>query len=214
MNHFMRALSVGSALAMVSVFGGCSATDSAPQESVGEAQQDLSVDVCPAGVPAALTPPATESLKFKVSAVGVQIYICNAKPPATPGGAETYGWTGLAPQANLFNDDGRLLGTHFIGPTWQGNDGSSVVAAKLAAATVDVSAVPWLLLQAKSHAAEEGRFSDVSYVQRLSTVGGNAPTDVCDATHNLGVVVQVAYSADYFFYETKTHGKLKQCGGA
>ncbi len=120
----------------------------------------------------------------------------------------------MAPQANLFNDEGRLIGTHFIGPTWQANDGSSVVGAKLQAATVDPSAVPWLLLQAKSHATEVGRFSDVSYVQRLSTVGGNAPTDVCDATHNLGAVVQVAYSADYFFYETKTHGKVKQCGGA
>ncbi len=73
MNHLMRAISVGSAFAMVSVLGGCAATDAAPQESVGEAQQDLSVDVCPAGVPALLTPPATESLKSKVSAVGVQI---------------------------------------------------------------------------------------------------------------------------------------------
>ncbi len=214
MNHFMRAISVGTAFAAVGVLGGCSAADSAPRESVGETQQDLSVDVCPAGVPAALTPPATESLKFKVSAVGVQIYVCNAKPPATSGGAETYAWTALAPQANLFNDDGKMIGTHFIGPTWQGNDGSSVVAAKLQAATIEVSAVPWLLLQAKSHAAEAGRFSDVSYVQRLSTVGGNAPTDVCDGTHNLGAVVQVPYSADYFFYETKTQGKVKQCGGA
>jgi Protein of unknown function (DUF3455) len=213
MNHLIRAISVGSAFAVVSVLGGCSATDSAPQESVGEAQQDLSVSVCPASVPAVLTPPATESLKSKVSAVGVQIYICNAKP-ATPTTAETYAWTFLAPQANLFNDEGRLIGTHFIGPTWQGNDGSSVVGAKLQGATVDATAVPWLLLQAKSHAADEGRFSDVSYVQRLSTVGGNAPTDACDATHNLGVVVQVPYSADYFFYETKTHGKVKQCGGA
>ena len=36
---------------------------------------------------------------------------------------------------NLLNDDGKLIGTHFIGPTWQGNDGSSVVGAKTAAAT-------------------------------------------------------------------------------
>jgi hypothetical protein len=79
---------------------------------------------------------------------------------------------------------------------------------------MDATAVPWLLLKGVSHAAEEGRFSDVTWVQRLSTVGGIAPADTCDATHNLGAVVQVPYSADYFFYETKTQGKVKQCGGS
>jgi hypothetical protein len=208
MNQFMRAISFGSALVVVGLLGGCSATDAQPEENVGEAQAALSTDACPAGVPATLLPPATESLKFKVNAVGVQIYICNGKLDGT------FGWTGLAPQANLFNDDGKLLGTHFIGPTWQGNDGSSVVGAKVAAATIDASAVPWLLLKGVSHAAESGRFSDVTSVQRLSTVGGIAPTDTCDATHNLGTVVQVPYSAEYFFYEPKAHGKIKQCGGS
>ena len=208
MNHLMRSVSFGAVVVVLGMLGGCSAPGVQPEESAGEAQESLSADACPAGVPAALVPPATESLAHKLSAVGVQIYICNA----TPTGA--YAWTFLAPQANLFNDEGKLVGTHFIGPTWQSNDGSSVVGAKLAGASVDPSAVPWLLLQAKSHATEQGRMSDVSYVQRLSTVGGIAPTDTCDATHNLGAVVQVPYTADYFFYETKSHGKVKQCGGS
>jgi hypothetical protein len=208
MKHFMRAISFGSVVALLSVLGACSATSPQPEESAGEAQEALSTDACPAGVPATLVPPATESLKFKANAVGVQIYICNGKLDGT------FAWTGLAPQANLFNDEGKLIGTHFIGPTWQGNDGSSVGAAKLAAATIDAGAVPWLLLQAKSHGTQEGHLSDVSYVQRLSTVGGIAPSDTCDATHNLGTVVQVPYSAEYFFYETKTHGQVKQCGGS
>jgi hypothetical protein len=55
---------------------------------------------------ATLAPPATESLTAKLSAVGVQIYICNG----TLAGA--YSWTLLAPQANLFNDDGKFVGTH------------------------------------------------------------------------------------------------------
>lgn len=214
MNHLLRGISVGSAAVLVSLLSACSATDTAPQESVGEAEAALSASVCPPDVPATLAPPATESLKQKLSAVGVQIYICNAVPASANVPAGGYAWTFLAPQANLFNDEGKLVGTHFIGPTWQSNDGSSVVAAKLAQTPGEAGAIPWLLLQAKSHAAEEGRFSDVTYVQRLSTVGGVAPTDVCDATHNLGVVAQVPYTTDYFFYETKTHGKTKQCGGS
>jgi len=212
MNHLKSVISFWPAVAMLSVLGGCSASassaESLPEESVGEAQAALGVDACPAGVPATLAPAATESLKSKVNAVGVQIYICNATL------AGTYGWAALAPQANLFNDDGKLIGTHFIGPTWQSNDGSSVVGSKVAAAPGEAGAVPWLLLKAVSHGAEEGRFSEVTSIQRLSTVGGIAPGDVCDATHNLGTVVQVPYSAEYFFYETKTHGKLKQCGGS
>jgi hypothetical protein len=209
MNYLKRVVGVGPVLALLGVLAGCSASgsDQRPEESFGEGQASLSVDECPAGVPASLLPPAGESLKSKVSAVGVQIYSCNAKPD------NTYAWTLLAPQANLFNDDGRFVGTHFIGPTWQSNDGSSVAGVKAAGATMDASAVPWLLVKAVSHAADEGRLSDVSYVQRLSTVGGLAPTDTCDATHNLGAIVQVPYSADYFFYHTKTFGKVKQCGG-
>jgi hypothetical protein len=208
MNYLRRVISFWPAVAMLSVLGGCSAADAQLEGGVGEAQAKLSLDECPAGVPATLAPPATESLKTKLSAVGVQIYICNGTL------AGTYGWTLLAPQANLFNDDGKFVGTHFIGPTWQSNDGSSVLGTKVAGATVDASAVPWLLVKGVSHAAEEGRLSDVSYVQRLSTVGGLAPADVCDATHNLGTIVQVPYSADYFFYETKTHGKVKRCGAS
>ena len=208
MNHLMRVGSVGPMVALLGVLAGCSANDAPSQESFAEAQAKLSVDECPTGVPASLLPPATESLKSKVSAIGVQIYICG------PNAAGTFAWSLLGPQANPFNADGKLVGTHFIGPTWQGNDGSSVVGTKVAGAAVDPSAIPWLLVKGVSHAAEDGRFSDVSYVQRLSTVGGLAPTDTCDATHNSGAIVQAPYSADYFFYETKTQGKIKQCGGS
>ena len=39
-------------------------------------------------------------------------------------------------------DCDKLVGTHFIGPTWQGNDASSAAAAQVPGATVDASAVP------------------------------------------------------------------------
>ena len=55
-------------------------------------------------------------------AIGVQIY------------AGPTGWTFVAPRANLYDHRGRLIITHFAGPTWQAKDGSKVVG-KLAAST-------------------------------------------------------------------------------
>jgi hypothetical protein len=205
MNHLKHVFSFVSVATLVSALGGCAAAGSESEESVAQASEALGTEVCPAGVPATLTPPAGETLKLALTGVGVQIYMCNAN-------AAGFAWTFVAPQANLYNDDGKLVGTHFIGPTWQGNDGSSVAGKKLFGATVDATALPWLLLQATTHAAESGRFDDVTSIQRLSTVGGNAPANGCDAAH-LGTILQVPYSAEYVFYRAKVQGAVKQCSG-
>jgi hypothetical protein len=105
-------------------------------------------------------------------------------------------WTFVAPQASLYNHGGEVVGLHFKGPTWEWlEDGSAVVGAKLAAYTVDPTAIPWLLLGAKSHTGD-GRMTNVSYVQRLDTVGGNAPAGSCSP----GATANIAYSATYYFY--------------
>jgi hypothetical protein len=189
--------------------GGCGSVTpdvaEAPAGVATEADELRAADVCPAGVPAALAPAADQTIKAAFNAVGVQVYICNglAAGPA---------WTFVAPQANLMKDNGKFTATHFIGPTWQGNDGSAVTGAKAAGATVDATAIPWLLLTATAHATEDGVFDDVTSIQRLSTVGGIAPATGCDAGH-LGAIAQVPYSAEYVFYKTKPQGKVQQCGG-
>lgn len=187
------------------IAAGCAAAPSQQVEEVATVDDALSASVCPAGVPAALAPAADQTIKASLTGVGVQIYICNAT-------ATGFAWTFVAPQANLLDDCDKLVGTHFIGPTWQSNDGSSVLAAKTAGATLDPSAVPWLLLKATSHGAISGRFSDVTSIQRLSTVGGIAPSTTCDAS-NLGSIAQVPYTAQYVLYKTKTQGKVVQCNG-
>jgi hypothetical protein len=204
-------LAVCSILGLAGVLNGCSANggesaESSP-EALGQSSEALDVaEVCPAGVPAILAPTANETIKSSVNAVGVQTYMCSSNA------AGAFVWTFVAPQANLYNDEGKLIGTHFIGPTWQGNDGSSVVGKKLQAFTADATAIPWLLLGAVSHGSEAGRFDDVTSIQRLSTVGGNAPADGCDQAH-AGAIAQIPYSAQYVFYRAKDHGKVKQCGG-
>lgn len=194
------------AIALGVFVSGCAAPPAEQVEDVGSADEALSASVCPAGVPAALAPAADQTIKASVLGVGVQIYICNAT-------ATGFAWTFVAPQANLLDDCDKMVGTHFIGPTWQANDGSSVVAARAAGATVDTSAVPWLLLNATSHGATSGRFSDVTAIQRLATVGGIAPSTACDAS-NLGSIAQVPYTAQYVLYKTKSHGKVVQCNGS
>ena len=58
------------------------------------------------------------------------------------------------------------------------------------------NAIPWLLLDAKS-VGPNGRFSKVTSVQRINTVGGQAPaTQACDAK-SLGARSRVSYTADY-----------------
>ena len=146
-------------------------------------------------VPSDLMPPASAVLLFELGARGDQIYTCAAKPedPAT------FVWTFKAPQAELFNDRGEVVGSHFAGPTWQGQDGSSVKGAVVARADApSKNAIPWLLLEATSHGGD-GAFSTITHIQRLDTKGGVAPTKGCDATH-AGEEVRVPYKATYAFY--------------
>jgi hypothetical protein len=210
MVHIKHLIAFVSVAGLAGTLGGCSVAGAGSgAEDLGQTAEAISTDVCPPNVPAALAPPAGETLKSKLMGVGVQIYMCTGNVNVTP---TTFAWTFVGPNANLLNEDGKLVGTHFIGPTWQGNDGSSVVGAKKVGVSVDPSAVPWLRLAAVSHGTDSGRFDDVTSIQRLSTVGGNAPADGCDAAH-VGSIAQVPYTADYVFYRAKESGPVKQCGG-
>jgi hypothetical protein len=195
-----RAISLVLFPLLCAVGTGCGASDGSTS---GAADLALSsgLDVASHRLPTlpdpSLAVPAGNKLAFSLDGVGVQIYACQATATGTA-------WVFQAPQATLFDSCGRVAGTHFVGPTWQANDGSSVVGAKIAAFTVDATAIPWLLLQATTHTGD-GRMSDVSYVQRLQTTGGIAPTTGCDADH-VGDVAQVDYTAKYFFYESTDGG--------
>ncbi len=100
---------------------------------------------------------------------------------------------------------GDLVAIHFGGPTWEALDGSSVVGDAAKAQhfkAPDPDGVDWLLLPAKSNAGN-GLFSQVTYIQRLFTDGGQAPAGGCDQAHEQSEVL-VEYSAQYFFYGPAT----------
>ena len=71
---------------------------------------------------------------------------------------------------------------HFGGPTWQSNSGSKVVGKLLQACpALDPDAIPWLLLASVPELTEgPGIFDRVTFIQRVNTVGGNAPTEPGD----------------------------------
>jgi Protein of unknown function (DUF3455) len=131
--------------------------------------------------------PAGNKVAFHVYADGVQIYRWNGSS-----------WSFVAPDAKLFADSGEngVVGTHYAGPTWESNSGSKVVGSVLERCTPDPSAIPWLLLKAVSTEGP-GIFHRVTFIQRVNTVGGIAPTD---AGNVVGEVVKVPYTAEYYFY--------------
>jgi hypothetical protein len=139
---------------------------------------------------AALEVPAGNELELQLDAVGVQIYTCTST-------ATGVAWVFTAPEASLYEEPGELAGTHYAGPTWEALDGSTVVGARVAAATPDPTAIPWLLLRAVSHAGA-GTMSEVTSIQRVATAGGLAPSSGCDAAA-VGTVARVPYTATYCF---------------
>jgi hypothetical protein len=147
-------------------------------------------------VPDALKVPAGQVLAIASRGIGVQIYEC---APAKDDPAH-YTWILKAPEAELRYESGKPLGKHYGGPTWEAADGSKVLGELLAKADAsDATAIPWLLLRAKSTSGS-GVFSGIASIQRLRTVGGKAPATGCDAEHS-GRETRVPYSADYLFYK-------------
>ena len=140
--------------------------------------------------PANLQVPNGNKVAFRAYAVGVQIYRWNGT-----------NWLFVAPEAVLFADAGNHgeVAIHYAGPTWESRSGSKVVGARVAGATVDPNAIPWLLLRAVSSEGP-GIFHRVTFIQRVNTTGGNAPAAPGSSA---GQEARVPYTAEYYFYRAK-----------
>ena len=118
-------------------------------------------------------------------------------------GAQIYRWSGtnwafVAPEAVLSADAGGngKVGRHYAGPTWESVSGSRVVGAVSQRCTPEPTAIPWLSLTAASSQGP-GIFDRVTFIQRMNTVGGIAPSSPGSSA---GEEVRVPYTAEYFFY--------------
>jgi hypothetical protein len=147
-------------------------------------------------VPSEIAAPAGNKVFLVGHAVGVQIYSCNAT-------SNGFRWGFVAPRADLYDDNGKLITTHFAGPTWRAKDGSYVVGQRVDGVTVDATAIPWLLLSASSTTPgpDGDRLVETTFIQRIATTGGLAPpaADCNDST--AGTTEEVPYTADYYFWK-------------
>ncbi|HYB41405.1 MAG TPA: DUF3455 domain-containing protein [Candidatus Methylomirabilis sp.] len=150
-------------------------------------------------VPEALRVPATQVVSLETRARGVQIYECRASRED----AARFEWAFVAPEADLFDGDGKKIGKHYAGPTWESIDGSAVVGeVKARDSGPDPDAIPWLLLTAKSTSGT-GVLARTQSIQRLQTAGGKAPPAEGCTRAQAGKEARVPYQAAYYFYAAR-----------
>ena len=128
------------------------------------------------------TPAAT------LHAEGVQIYECRA-------GASGSTWQFREPLATLMRE-GRTVGRHFAGPSWELADGSAVTGKVAAQAPGDTARdITWLRLDVTDRRGAGG-LSEATAVQRVNTRGGVLAGPCADA----GALHLEPYAADYVFF--------------
>jgi hypothetical protein len=193
--NFKGALSVGALLSLVimSCTHDKAVDTSSPAFHIAESEKLIipaSVDL-PANLPTGNTRVAT------FYADGVQKYKGQLVPGSNPA---AYQWVFVAPQADLYDVTNNKVGTHSAGPDWQLSAVDSMFGQAFnparTAPGVDPTSIDWLLLMPKTGKAPTGIFANVSYVQRIATVGGKAPTIAPVSETD---AVDVHYTAVYRF---------------
>jgi len=147
----------------------------------------LAAGTASAQIPDAVAAP-NEAVVVSVHAEGAQVYECKA------GADGKLAWQFREPIATLLVD-GKTVGRHFAGPSWELADGSAVtgkIAGRAAGATP--KDIPLLKLEAVSHHGS-GQLTGVTTIQRLNTKGG-VTEGPCESA---GTFLSVPYSADYTF---------------
>jgi hypothetical protein len=138
-------------------------------------------------LPAAIAAPG-EAIVLTVHGVGLQLYECK------PGADGKLAWTFTAPQATL-TVDGKVVGKHGAGPSWELLDGSGITAKAVANAPgATENDIPWLKLEVNSHKGA-GQLDGVTTVQRINTKGG-VLKGACDREK---AGEGMPYAADYVF---------------
>jgi hypothetical protein len=145
-------------------------------------------------VPDKINAPASEQVVLVAHASGAQIYSCQQKKNGP------FAWTLKAPEAELRDSRGQIIGRHYGGPTWKLNDGSEVVGKTLARVDSPRSdSIPWLLVSVVRRSGT-GILSRVTTIQRINTKGGQPPPSAECTELKRNVEAKTSYTAEYYFY--------------
>lgn len=150
----------------------------------------------PPQVPDKIKAPAGEVVFLQVHASGKQIYTCQLAADGM------FAWILKAPEAQLYDQQGTVIGRHYAGPTWSDTDGSEVVGKPVSRVdSPDSDSIPWLLVAATAHSGN-GVLNRVTSIQRIHTKGGLPPAAAdCNASKR-NVEARIDYTADYYFYSS------------
>jgi hypothetical protein len=134
-----------------------------------------------------------DTLVATLHAEGAQIYDCEVDPKGE------LAWQFREPIAILLMN-GKTVGRHYAGPSWELADGSRIVGRVAASAPGTTPRdIPWLKLEATSQ-PKIGMLAGTTVIQRINTKGGVAEGP-CGPKGSLS---GVPYSADYVFL--RKHG--------
>jgi hypothetical protein len=202
--------------------------------AVSPSQPAYAGQITPPPVPANIKVPARNKAFLVGHAFGTQNYVC--RPSASsPSGVAYVLFTPEA--TLFSEDGGQIITHFFspnpnpldpntspavvadgaIRATWQHRDTSTVWAkvhsnpdGSNGAATVDPNSIAWLLLDvvgAVNGPTGGDTLTKTTFIQRLNTVGGLAPSTGCASPTDLGNQAFMDYTSDYFFYFNPTLGQ-------
>jgi hypothetical protein len=175
-------------------------------------------NLTPPSVPDRLHPPEGSEAFLIGHAFGTQDYVC-----AASGSGVAFVLT--TPEAVLFDNPARRVVNHFFSPnpfeggtiraTWQSTRNSSVFWGKLAATATSVTdpdfvapdAIAWVGLSQAGVLEGSGNGDNLAaatFVQRVNTVGGLAPSIGCNSPADILKTAFVPYEADYVFFTNPT----------
>ena len=124
----------------------------------------------------------------RLQGAGAQIYICAKNT------AGALNWRFREPVATLL-EEGKTVGRHFVGPTWEFDDGSRVVGELVSTAPgATAKDIAWLKLSVKE-TPKSGLAAGATSVLRIDTKGGDFQ-GTCDSE---GELHSEPYTATYVF---------------
>lgn len=183
---------------------GCKKSDVNISDAGVDTESNVAVNLATASstcapIPADLQVSSGNRLAIQAYARGVQIYEVKRSTIDN----NVFVWVNTAPSATLYAkpDFTNPVGNHYAGPSWEFTKGlykgEKVVGLREKAVPVDATAIPWLLLKAVDSLSSPG--NKITYIQRICTTGGLAPSNV-PIEADLGRVEKVPYTAGYLFY--------------